>query len=176
MGHAMPRMVPHQGALRRHCRGRCPGHKGDYWTYNQGTYIGALLAMHKATAKPEYLDEAAKAADTILARSGIILPSGVIFEKLGLSGWDPALFKGVFARYLAQLRDTLNAEKKHPETTAKISQVLRTSAASMLTFGLGTDGQYNIEWQEDTKHQTRNYNTQAAALALLIATLEDTKP
>jgi predicted alpha-1,6-mannanase (GH76 family) len=148
-----------------------PGHKGDYWTYNQGAYLGALVALYRATAKADYLEEAAKAADTILAKSGDVLPSGVIFEKLGTKGWDPGLFKGVFARYLGQLRDALRAAKRHPEIVAKIHAVLHASAASLIAFGLGPEGEYNIGWEEGGE-QTRNFNTQAAALALFVATLE----
>jgi predicted alpha-1,6-mannanase (GH76 family) len=96
----------------------------------------------------------------------------VIFEKLGTNGWDPGMFKGVFARYLGQMRDTLIDTKRHPELAAKIDQVLRTSASSMLVFGLGPDGQFSISWEEGGKDQTRNYNTQASALALLTATLK----
>lgn len=153
-----------------------PGHKGDYWTYNQGTYLGALLAMHQATGKSAFLDEAAQAADTILSRSGIVLPDGVIFEKLGLSGWDPALFKGVFARYLGQLRDALNGAKAQPEVVAKIDRVLQASASSLLATGPEADGQYLIEWQKNPREKTRNYNTQAAAIALLTSLLPQPRP
>jgi predicted alpha-1,6-mannanase (GH76 family) len=152
-----------------------PGHKGDYWTYNQGCYLGALVALHRATGKVEYLDEAAKAVETILSRSGVVLPSGVIFEKLGTSGWDPGLFKGVFARYLGQLRDALGAAKQQPELVGKIDGVLRTSAASVIAFGKGEDGQYGIAWQEGGGEAIRNFNTQAAALALFVATLGEGK-
>ncbi len=148
-----------------------PGHKGDYWTYNQGAYLGALVAMYRATAKADYLEEAAKAAETILTKSGDVLPTGVIFEKLGTKGWDPGLFKGVFARYLGQLRDILTATKKHPELVAKIDQTLRTSAASLLAVGPDANGEYPIAWEE-AGEQTRNFNTQASALALLVAVLE----
>jgi|GEM_PF-3890987 len=150
-----------------------PGHKGDYWTYNQGAYLGGLVALYRATGKGEYLEEAAKSVEAILDRSGDVLPTGVIFEKLGTHGWDPGLFKGVFARYLGQLRDTLVAAKSHPEVAAKIDRVLRTSAASMLAFGFGDDGQYSIGWEEGAKDQTRNFNTQTSALALFTAVLAE---
>ena len=154
-----------------------PGHKGDYWTYNQGCYLGALTALYRATAKAEFLDEAVQAADTILTKSGVVLPSGVIVEKLGTNGWDPGLFKGVFARYLGQLRDVLNAVKLHPETAQQIDRVLRVSAASMLANSAGADSQYAIEWHAGAKDlTTRNFNTHLAALALLTATLPDARP
>ena len=153
-----------------------PGHHGDYWTYNQGTYLGGLVALYRATGKAAYLEEAVRGAETILARSGDVLPSGVIVEKLGTNGWDPGLFKGVFARYLGQLRDVLLAAKVHPELAAKIDQVLRTSASSMLTFSSGADGQYSISWQEGGADQTRNFNTQVSALAVLVATLRPPQP
>ena len=148
-----------------------PGHHGDYWTYNQGTFLGGLTALYQATGRAEYLDEAAQVADRILQKSGLILPGGVIVEKLGTNGWDPGLFKGIFARYLGQLRDFLNAKKLHPELAQEIDRVLRASAASLLAHGLAADGQYACEWHEGAKDQTRTFNTQASALALLVAVL-----
>lgn len=148
-----------------------PGHKGDYWTYNQGTYLGALVAMHKATGKAEYLEFAEKAAETILSRSGVVLPSGVVVEKLGTNGWDPGMFKGVFARYLGQLRDTLVKEGRNKKLSDEIHRVLTTSASSLITSGVDANGEYSISWHPEGTDHTRNFNTQLSALALFTATL-----
>ena len=154
-----------------------PGHKGDYWTYNQGAYIGGLTALFQATGDAHYLDEAVTVADSVLNRAGLVTPGGVLVEKLGLNGWDPALFKGACVRYLGHLRDVLNARHLHPETAQQIDRCLRASAASLIRIGPGADGQYPIEWHEGAKDTTtRNFNTQTAALALLVALLPDTRP
>jgi predicted alpha-1,6-mannanase (GH76 family) len=148
-----------------------PSHERDYWTYNQGTYIGALVAMSDATGELAYLDEAAHVADTMLRKSGVVLPSNVIVEKLGTSGWDVGMFKGVFIRYLGQLRDTLNASRRHTETAQQIDRVIRSSATSLLEHGIGDDGCYTVAWEEAGKDRTTTFNTQTSGLAALTATL-----
>jgi len=147
-----------------------PDHRGDYWSYNQGSFIGGLTALYQATGKPEYLDEAVNVADTVLKNSGMARPDGVIVEKLGTSG-DASLFKGIFARYLAQLRDALNAAKLHPDMVQQIDHHLRTSTASLLQHSIGANGLFTAEWHEDAKDRSTNFNTQASALAALVATL-----
>ncbi len=154
-----------------------PGHRGDYWTYNQGTYIGGLTALYRATDDDKYLDEAVTVATTVLTRAGLTTAEGVLVEKLGVKGWDPGLFKGVCARYLGQFRDVLNARKLHPETAQLIDRTLRASAASLLRVGPAPDGQFPIEWHEGASDlATRNFNTQTAALSLLLSQLPNPRP
>lgn len=150
-----------------------PGHRGDYWTYNQGALIGGLTALYEATGKPEYLDEAVQVADGVLSRAGLILPDGVLFEKLGTKGWDPGLFKGIMVRYLGQLHEVLNARKLHPELAQKIAACIRCSAASLLKNSVAEDGEFSVSWQEGAKDRTANFNTQTAALAALVAVLAE---
>ena len=153
-----------------------PGHHRDYWTYNQGVFIGGLTALFQATGNQEYLDEAATVADSVMNRAGVVLPDGVIIEKLGTNGWDPGLFKGVFIRYLAQLRDVLNARKLHPDIARQLDRCIRSSADSMIRNSLGDDGQFSISWHEGATDQTRNFNTQTSALCALVAVLPDQHP
>ncbi|MHA3773439.1 glycoside hydrolase family 76 protein [Verrucomicrobiota bacterium sgz303538] len=152
-----------------------PGHQGDYWSYNQGTFIGGLTALYQATDQQEYLDQAVKAADGALNRAGLTLPDGVIVEKLGTGG-DACLFKGVFVRYLAQLRDVLNARKLHPAVAQNIDRCIRSSVTSLLKHSSKPDNLYSAEWHADASDQTRNFNTQASALAAMVAVLPDTQP
>jgi predicted alpha-1,6-mannanase (GH76 family) len=97
-------------------------------------------------------------------------PDGVIVEKLGTSG-DASLFKGIFARYLAQLRDALNAAKLHPETAREIDRHLHASVASLLQHSIGADGLFTAEWHEAAKDRAANFNTQTSALAALVTVL-----
>lgn len=149
-----------------------PGHKGDYWSYNQGTYLGGLIAMSEATGKPEYLDEAVRVAETILTKSGVVLPSGVIVEKLGTNGWDVGMFKGVFIRYLGQLRDALKTANRNPELSAELDRVIQSSTASMLKNSIGEDGCFTVAWEENAKDRSTSFNTQTSGLAALVATLK----
>jgi predicted alpha-1,6-mannanase (GH76 family) len=148
-----------------------PGHKDDYWTYNQGTYLGGLIALSEATGKSEYLDEAARVAEIILTKSGVVLPSGVIVEKLGTSGWDVGMFKGVFIRYLGQLRDALHGKHSHAELEQRIDSIIRTSTASLLKNSIGDTGEYTVDWQEGGKDRSTSFNTQTSALAALTAAI-----
>jgi predicted alpha-1,6-mannanase (GH76 family) len=146
------------------------GHQGDYWSYNQGTYLGALIALAEATGDSQYLERAQAAAETILHRSGLVLPSGVLVEKIGTGG-DAALFKGVLARYLAQLRDTLVAHRIHPEMASEIQQDLEASATSLLAQPVADDGLFPAEWQKSDQHGHGNFDTEVAGLMLLTTLL-----
>ncbi len=147
-----------------------PGHRGDYWSYNQGAFIGGLCALFQATGKQEYLDDAVKVAANVLTRSGMTRSDGVIVEKLGTGG-DATLFKGIFARYLGQLRDVLVDSKLHPEMVEQIDRHLRASVASFLQYGVGADGLFMADWHEGEKERAGNFNTQTSALSALVASL-----
>ena len=151
-----------------------PGHRGDYWSYNQGTFIGALVALQRATGKIAYLDEAANVAGTVLHQSGLILPDGVIFEKIDTRG-DACLFKGIFARYLAQFLDVLRDRGSHGELAEEIERSLRASAAAFIENGVGADGLYPAEWHKGARDTRANFNTQVSALAGLVALLPEAK-
>ena len=152
-----------------------PGHRGDYWSYNQGAFIGGLCALFQATGKQEYLEDAVKVATSVLTKSGMTRPDGVIVEKLGTGG-DAALFKGVFARYLGQLRDALNDAKVHPEMAQQIERHLLASAASLLQHSIGQEGLFTAEWHEGARDRAANFNTQTSALSALAALLPAKQP
>jgi predicted alpha-1,6-mannanase (GH76 family) len=145
-----------------------PGHVGDYWTYNQGAYLGGLEALHQATGKAAYLDKAAAVAGTILAKSGIVRPDGVLFEKLGTDGWDVGMFKGICARYFGILAKSLRRQKVHPELIGRLEQVLSATAAAILKSPRD-QGLYPLEWQAEPRAAIHNYNTQLSALIAVVA-------
>ena len=147
-----------------------PGHHGDYWSYNQGAFIGGLTALYRATGKEDYLEEAAHVADTVLKRSGLISTDGVIVEKIGTRG-DASLFKGVFARYLAQLDQVLRSGNVHLETAKEIDRVLRATESAISANGMQPDGLYPAGWDRGTKDTKTSFNTQVSAVAALVATL-----
>ncbi|MEA3211052.1 MAG: hypothetical protein QOE70_4109 [Chthoniobacter sp.] len=148
-----------------------PGHRGDYWSYNQGVFIGGLTALYQSTGDEKYLAEAVQTADSVLHRAGFTLPNGVITEKLGTQG-DASLFKGVLVRYLAQLRDVLQAHKLHPELAQELDRCLRSSATSLLEYSVGADGLFTAEWHAEAKDRKTGFNSQVSALAALIAALD----
>ena len=113
-------------------------------------------------------------ADSVLHRSGLVLPSGVLVEKLGTAG-DACLFKGVLIRYLGQLRDILRSQKLHPKMAQEIERCVRCSAESLLRHSIGTDGLFTAEWHEGAKDRRANFNTQVSALAALVGMLPDAR-
>ncbi len=147
-----------------------PGHQGDYWTYNQGAYLGALEALYGATGKAAYLDEAAGVADTIIAKSGVVREDDVLYEKLSTDGWDVGMFKGICARYFAILARTLRRQKMHEDTAARLEKVLEASTAAILKSKM-KDGLYPLEWQELPRAEINNFNTELAALIVFAARL-----
>lgn len=150
-----------------------PGHHGDYWSYNQGAFIGGLLSLFEATGKVEYLDEASQTADGVLVRAGLVLPSGVFVEKLGTKGWDPGLFKGIMVRYLGQLRDLLKARGLHAETMERIDRCLQASAASIEDHTIGADGEFTVDWQDGGKDKAVNFNSQTSGIIALVAAAQE---
>ncbi len=147
-----------------------PGHQGDYWSYNQGMWILSLLALAEAAGEPARVDEAAVFTRTLLEKAGFV-QDGVLVEKLSQTGWDTALFKGVLARALGQLRDTLNRLGKHPDVSRQVTTLLQTSAASLQEHSIGPTGEFGLQWQPGAKNQEWNFNTQLAALMALTANL-----
>ena len=148
-----------------------PGHRGDWWSYNQGTYLGGLIAYAELTNSAALRNEAATVAESILTKAGFVDANGVIIEKLGTSGWDGALFKGILARYLRQTSDSLKLHHLHPETARKIDSILQTTAKSILNFAATKDGQFLGDWNEKPKNQDKNFNTDLSALIALVAAL-----
>jgi hypothetical protein len=146
-----------------------PGHKDDYWSYNQGVYIGALIALSQASGKKSYLDSAVRIADGVLHRSGLVAPDGVILEKCGTSG-DASLFKGVLVRYLGQLRDELRRREILPEFAAEIDARIRISATAILGR-VNAEGFYPADWHDGGTNQQTGFNQQVSALTALTAVL-----
>ncbi len=144
-----------------------PGQKGDYWTYNQGVYLGALVALYQSTGERAYLDEAVKTTGGVLRRSGLVSPSGVIIEKLGTGG-DATLFKGILVRYLAHFRDVLNNQGLHSDVAQEIDGCIRASVESLLQHRAETDGLFPAEWHDAAKERTADFNTQVSGLTALV--------
>jgi predicted alpha-1,6-mannanase (GH76 family) len=147
-----------------------PGHVADYWTYNQGAYLGGLEALHAATGKKEYLDEAAAVAMTIIGKTGVVREDGVLYEKLSTEGWDVGLFKGICARYFGILSKSLRKQRLHPEVADELDRVLRSSVQAILK-SKPKDGLYPLEWHEPPRAEIHNFNTQLSALIAIQAAM-----
>ena len=147
-----------------------PGHRGDYWSYNQGTYLAGMAAWAEASGDPVILDDAAGVARSILHRAGFVTEQGIIREKLGTSGWDGCMFKGIFARGLREFSDALHRAGKHPELVAEIGRCLQATAAAIMT-GTPPDREFPAEWHRGAANVETNFNTHLSALLALTAAL-----
>ncbi|HHT35165.1 MAG TPA: glycosyl hydrolase family 76 [Bacteroidales bacterium] len=67
------------------------------FTYNQGTYIGAAVELHRIFNEKAYLNDAMLAADYTISS----LVDNSILKSEGTG--DGGLFKGIFVRYFTQL-------------------------------------------------------------------------
>ena len=153
-----------------------PGHEWDYWSYNQGTWLSGLVAYAELKQDGKFLDQAADAALRMVDHGGFLTEGGVLQEKLGVSGWDGCLFKGIMTRGLAGLRDALRTAGRRPEVVARLEKILTTTAAALYSCQPDKDGQYPADWHPGGKNQERNFNTDTSALLALIAALPAPQP
>lgn len=97
------------------------------FTYNQGLYIGAAVALDEVLHRPELVAAAVRTATTAL---GELAPGGVVGSEGG--GGDEGLFKGVLYRYLGTLLDRLGPTS--PDAGALVDFV-RTSTDRLWETG-----------------------------------------
>ncbi len=148
-----------------------PGTQQDYWSYNQGTYLGGLLAYAELKRDRALLDLVGRTALHMLEHGGWVTADGIIQERLGTNGWDGCLFKGIFARYLGQVRDALLQAKSQPEIASKIATTITHSSTALLNFPSNEAGQFPADWHPGGKNQERNFNTDVSGLIALVAAL-----
>jgi predicted alpha-1,6-mannanase (GH76 family) len=99
------------------------------FTYNQGLYIGAGVALYRATGEPAFLDRVQPTATTALA----VLGDGTVFHPEG-DGGDEGLFKGVFYRYAEQLL------RVRPDVG--LTGFIAASVDALWDRGVGPDGDF----------------------------------
>ena len=82
----------------------------DDYTYNQGTLIGAAVAMYQMTGEQAYLEDAILAADytkNVMSDEDGILPAEGDWNEQGV-------LKAIFARYLMQLVEVGDQKQYEP--------------------------------------------------------------
>jgi predicted alpha-1,6-mannanase (GH76 family) len=82
-----------------------PSGRKVWWrfTYNEGTMIGAALALYRATKEPGYLDVARKIAGFMRVHETEASARGAILSDGTSCAGDCEQFKGIAQRYLAEL-------------------------------------------------------------------------
>jgi predicted alpha-1,6-mannanase (GH76 family) len=115
------------GAVYDNIDGRT-GAKNTSWifTYNQGTFVGAAVELHKITGEKTYLNDAVLAANyatTILVNDAILKNEG---------DGDGGLFKGIFVRYFTEL---IRQERLDNAVKKRYIQFLKYNAETLWTKG-----------------------------------------
>ncbi|KAK3692538.1 glycoside hydrolase family 76 protein [Podospora appendiculata] len=80
------------------------------WSYNQGVILGALTELYRATQNQTYITTARAIADAVLA-SASLTQNGTLTdpcEAADACNNDQQIFKGIFARNLADLNGVLS--------------------------------------------------------------------
>ena len=129
------------------------------FTYNQGLYVGAGVALAGATGDERYLDDASRTALTALAE----LSENGMFRQEGAGG-DEGLFKGVYYRYVGTLLDALD-----PATDAarELERFVQTSTDA-LWRNAGRDGRVlaGDDWSAPAGEKV-DFSTQLSAIMAL---------
>ena len=159
--------------------GVCINNNGIVWTYNQGVILGAATGttttlsaslpmltdqteLYQATSNTTYLDLARRTADAVittpsLVRDGILVE---FCEEAHSCNHDQQTFKGIFARYLAQLSSVLDDDPYR--------QFLEDNAKTAVENARNTTtGFFDVSWTGPFTDGT--LGTQASALGLLVA-------
>ncbi len=96
------------------------------FTYNQGTYIGAAVELHKIFNEKAYLNDAALAADYTISS----LVDNSILKSEGTG--DGGLFKGIFVRYFTQL---IQQERLEAPLQKRYLQFMKLNAETLWNQG-----------------------------------------
>src|SRR5690554_2646303 len=101
------------------------------FTYNQGTYIGAAVELHKIFNEKSYLNDASLAADYTMSS----LVENTVLKSEG-SG-DGGLFKGIFVRYFTQL---IIQNRLDEPVRRRYLQFVNFNAETLWKIGTNTQG------------------------------------
>ena len=117
----------------------CVNNNETTWSYNQGTILGGLTDLYKATGNTNYLIQAETLANSaitnLITANGVLLEPG---EVNGFGGEDVPEFKGVFARNLAYLYDEDHNQAYY--------NFLYTNAHSVWSLDRNSANQLGMHW------------------------------
>ncbi|MFA7584157.1 MAG: glycoside hydrolase family 76 protein [Proteiniphilum sp.] len=103
------------------------------FTYNQGTYIGAAVELHKIFNEKAYLNDAVLAADYTISS----LVDNSILKSEGTG--DGGLFKGIFVRYFTQL---IQQERLDAAAQKRYLQFMKLNAETLWNQGTQKPGTF----------------------------------
>lgn len=129
------------------------------FTYNQGLYVGAAVALDAVAPEQDLVDRAVRTATTALRE---LAPDGVVGKEGG--GGDEGLFKGVLYRYLGTLLDRLGHDA--PEAAPLLAFVRRSTDLLARTGRHGDHLLAGDDWREPARLPV-HYSTQLSAVMAL---------
>lgn len=112
---------------------------GRTFTYNQGTFIGAAVALYQATGKAQYLADAQRVANASIA--ALVDWNGILSES---GNGDGGGFKGIFVRYLVWLIQALPPSED--AARQRYVQFLVKNATSVWENGRNARGLFGSAW------------------------------
>lgn len=140
---------------------------GGPLTYNQGTFLGAAYELYKATGKPIYMVEAARAmryAMNSMATDGVLNNEGA---------GDNALFKGILIRYAMNVWRDAEVDKVDPSLRTEIRDFIVYNGLVCWTKGLdrSEDSKYFFgpDWTSPGSDWDGQLNPQVSATTLIEA-------
>lgn len=129
--------------------------KNWLFTYNQGTYIGAGVALWEATGEAEYLE---KAGRNVVAALAHFTKDDGIFHRSGQG--DGGLFVGIFIRYLVEFDRAVGGD-------AVIRTILKKNADSAWV-ARSPDGIHGPDWSEPPQDNVHLSNHLSGVMLLTL--------
>ncbi|KAK4217977.1 glycosyl hydrolase [Rhypophila decipiens] len=138
------------------------------WTYNQGVILGAAAELYRATKDTSYLTFARQIADSVLSSKSLIQNDGILTESCetddhptGCNG-DQQIFKGIFARNLADLDSLVEGRPYRSFLEANARRAYSNDRA-----GGGGSDLYDVSWAGP--YVASSLAKQASVLSLWVA-------
>ncbi|MGP3983139.1 glycoside hydrolase family 76 protein [Streptomyces sp. KR80] len=113
----------------------CKNNGDTTWTYNQGTVLGGLLELHRATGDAELIQQARRIADAATTR---LVNNGILTDpcEYECGGESLASFKGVFVRNLGELDRSLSERPYRSFLTRQTDTMYAANRTSLDQYGL----------------------------------------
>ncbi|SPO30495.1 related to DCW1 - Mannosidase, GPI-anchored membrane protein [Ustilago trichophora] len=143
----------------------CKNNGKTIWSYNQGVILGAAVELFLAdNFKIEYLNQAQRIANAVIASPAFNSNSGILVESCEASGscnTDQDAFKGIFMRNLDKLNRVLS---RGPYT-----KYIQLQTKQAYNKARNATDFYGVQWTGPVGQA--NVATQGSAVSLLIASL-----
>lgn len=131
--------------------------KNWIFSYNQGTYVGAALELHRVTGKQAYLDTALRTARAAELR--LVDDNGVMREA---GRGDGGLFKGIFVRYIGDL-----ARHEGSKDPAHAAFILKNAEAAWARVPDPENPVFGGSWRGRDQRGSNELGTQLSAVGLI---------